>query len=312
MNRNRIDKFEVKDWYYTRFMTWYRGTQLSIPFFNALLRLALRLHYSAGRLYVRLKSRGKDEAIDQWYRSTLIFFIFASNRSGTKFLADFLNSALADGIVQHEAKADDYWSHPKARQNEAEADRYIRTFRRPEIYLRVAKTGTMIYGEVNPFLRRHVKAIQAFMPEAKCIHMTRDGRDVVRSLMTRLYLGPKDPTNILIRPIDGDPYLEKWDDMDRFARICWIWSDDNRYLRKHCPHRIQFEKIRSDYAYFKKEVLDYLGISISEDVWKAFVAKPRNHTPEFTFPRWEQWSDDQKRIFSDICGEEMRLNGYLL
>lgn len=268
-------------------MSWYRSQDFAIPFSNKFLRLALRIHFLLARIIVMIRGFGKSRKIDQWYKETKVFFVLGSKRSGTKFFADFLNQALVDGLVQHEAIADDYWDHPKARQSEEDALQYIESFRRQEIYCRVEKTGAKIYGEVNPFLRRHVIALQKAIPEATCIHVTRDPRDVVRSLMSKLYQGPKDPTTHLIYPLPEDEYFDKWSDMDRFARICWIWKDDNEYLRKNCSYHIKFEELRSNYGYFKKQFLDYLDLSIDEDIWQSFVNKPRNHTPKFLFPDFQ-------------------------
>lgn len=52
------------------------------------------------------------------------------------------------------------------------------------------KEGKRIWGDKTPPYIRYVPQLSALYPEAKFIHLIRDGRDVTRSFMSRNWIGP--------------------------------------------------------------------------------------------------------------------------
>jgi hypothetical protein len=100
--------------------------------------------------------------------------------------------------------------------------------------------------------------------------------------------------------------------MDHFARICWYWQEENRRLRTTIGKTVQFEKILSDYEYFASEILKPCGIHIERNSWQSAISIRRNITSDFSMPKWDQWTLEQKKTFTEICGEEMAQCGYSL
>ena len=100
--------------------------------------------------------------------------------------------------------------------------------------------------------------------------------------------------------------------MKRFEKLCWYWKIENEYLNKNIEKTIMFEKLISDYEYFKTEILESLNLEISKKIWLENINKPLNVSKKYTFNHWMKWSDDDKIIFEQICGELMRKNGYQL
>jgi len=275
------------------------------------MRLTLSVKSANDMKFIKSKYAQGDAAINDWYNEHTLFFGFAFFRSGTTFLADFLNKNLPDSIVQHEPDLSDYLYYTKAFQNETETFNYIKDYRLAEIYNRVHTFPIKIYGEVNPFLRRHCIALKQFCPQAKQFHIVRDGREVLRSLMTRNFFGPNHFWTSLIYPSPDDDFIQHWKEHSRFEKICWLWISDNEYLRNNVHHLVQFENLISDYDYFKEALTDYLGIpTIDPDTWNKGIRKTMNQTPAHSFPSFKDWSDDEKKIFERICGEEMVLLGY--
>ncbi len=297
--------------YYTRLMKGYRRLGFTIPLFNPVVRLILRLRFWFYQTDVFLYCRGREKEIEKWYQEKEIFFGLAIIRSGTTFLADFFNRFEKSAIVGHEVILDDYWSYAKNYNSAAGRFEYLKNFRRAEIYYRLCRAGDFqVYGEINPFLRRHVRALREVFPEAKFFHLVRDGREVVRSIMSRGTFSEQEPIAEMIRPTEDSPYFSRWEKMSRFAKVCWLWQEDNRLLRITINQTVQLEKIISDYCYFKENLLDYLKLDISEKVWRRYVRNRRNPSPEYKFPEYSQWSSEQKEIFWEICGSEMKANGY--
>ena len=247
--------------------------------------------------------------LDVWMEQWKFFFILGFGRSGTSFMANFLNQA-EETYVFHEPVFEDFYAHARAHYSQAAAETYIEGFRKKEIYRRIQHLHPGIYGEVNGTLRCHVKAIQKSFPKVTLLHLVRDGRDVVRSNVGRRTMTIRNPFSMSMHPIASDPWSKKWSKMDRFARICWYWQEENSRLRKAIGRTVQFEKILSNYEYFSSEVLTPCGIQIDEKAWHTAVASPRNVTREFSMPKWDGWTSEQRNTFQEICGEEMANCGY--
>ncbi|HSE84297.1 MAG TPA: sulfotransferase [Thermodesulfobacteriota bacterium] len=252
-----------------------------------------------------------DAQIEQWAEGRNIFFVLSLGRSGTKLLADLLNEAPGT-CVAHEPVIEDFRAHQEAFHSEESARNYIRHFRRKEIYLRVGKEAISTYGEVNSVLRRHCNALREAFPNATFIHLIRDGRDVVRSMISRKTMTLWDDHTRHIYPTEGDPYRTKWSDMSRFERLCWYWQVENRYLRAFVEEKVRFEELITSYEYFKQNILYPLKLEISEDVWRKVMNVRKNVTEEYKIPHWSQWDGVKLESFRKICGEEMIKNGYSL
>ena len=224
-------------------------------------------------------------------------------------MANFLNQA--EGIyVFHEPVLEDFYAHARAHYSQAAAEKYIEGFRKKEIYRRIQHLHPGIYGEVNGALRCHVKAIQKSFPNVTLLHLVRDGRDVVRSTFGRRAMTIRNPFSMSMHPVASDPWSIHWPNMDRFARICWFWQEENSRLRKAIGRTVQLEKILTSYEYFSSEVLTPCGILIDKKNWQNAVVSPRNTSREFSMPKWQDWTPEQQKTFREICGEEMEKCGY--
>ncbi len=252
-----------------------------------------------------------DKKIEKLFEDKNIFFILSIGRSGTKFLANLLDKAKNTYIV-HEPVRSDHRAYQEAFHSEKKALSYIENFRRKEIYLRAKKREFFTYGEVNSILRRHYTALNQVFPKATFIHLIRDGRDSVRSMMSRKTMTPLDLNTKKIFPLDGDPWKLKWSKMSRFERICWYWQNENKYLNKYFEKPIKFEEIISNYHYFNKNILEPLNIEISEDTWLKEVNEPKNVTINYKIPHWKEWNNEMINSFNKICGSIMTKNDYNL
>ena len=245
------------------------------------------------------------DQLDKWAKDWRFFFILGFGRSGTAFMAHFLNQAEGT-FVYHEPVLEDFYAHAVAHYDQHSAERYMLGFRKKEIFNRtrhIAVPG--MYGEVTGTLRCHANAIKKTFPGVRLLHLVRDGRDVVRSHTSRRIMTIKNPFSLSIHPTDSDPWKDRWSGMDRFARICWFWQEENRRLRTNIGKTVQFEKILSDYEYFSEQILQPLEINISKELWKSNVSTPRNTSSDFGMPKWDKWTTEQKKTFTDICGSEM-------
>lgn len=249
--------------------------------------------------------------IDNWINNKTIFFIFSMGRSGTKFIANLLNKA-PNTLIVHEPTRSDFRAYQEAFNSEKKAFKYIHNFRKEEIYLRARKKEISTYGEVNSTLRRHSKVLKQVFPNAIFFHLIRDGRDVVRSMMSRQTMTNMDRNTKKISPLNGDPWKSKWSQMTRFERICWYWAIENQYLNENIKNTIKFEMLISNYDYFKKKLLNPLNLAISKEIWMKEIEIPKNITIKYKISHWKDWDKEQIDKFKLICGEIMKINGYNL
>lgn len=176
------------------------------------------------------------QQIEQWATKTNLFFILALGRSGTTFLAKLLHQ-IPNTVVFHEPVQEDFKAYREAFNNPLAAKWYIHTFRKKEIYLRMRENHHVkSYGEVNSALRRHVEALKRAFPQATFIHLVRDGRDVVRSMMSRRTMQLDDPHTRGVMPhnqtlIHEMPGWSEWgpDCQETFYQICGAEMEANGY-----------------------------------------------------------------------------------
>jgi len=250
-----------------------------------------------------------EQAIMRLLASRRNFFFLSTGRTGTRWMSGLLNRD-PDALVVHEPVPVETEGHKRVINDPELARRYIRDFRLKEIYLRTGREEITRYGEVNGCLRRHAEALKEFFPEAVLIHIVRDGRDLVRSIVSRGTYAGNHPVYHDYRPAPSDPVAARWDELSLFERSCYSWQVENAYLRRHVPFRVRFEDMLSSYDDFKAGVLDPTGLRVSKAEWQASVQRPENVTESHTLAHWQSWTEDETRVFWDMCGEEMAHYGY--
>jgi len=247
--------------------------------------------------------------INQYFQDRPPFFILSLGRSGSTFLARMLNKA--NGVlVNHEPTRIDFIAYLLAYYQPDYAAAYLAGYRKRLMFEYITRSSDLTYGEVNSLLRRHARAIQNVYPSAITIHLVRDGRDVIRSMMARKTFTARDPISSMIKPKANDKYVDQWPLMSRFERMCWYWWSENKYLSVNVGHFVRFEDLIHDYAYFSEYILDVLGLSIPEITWSGMITRPKNKTMNHTFPHWTDWDSRSKDAFYAICGDLMIQFGY--
>ncbi|MDA3898045.1 MAG: sulfotransferase domain-containing protein [Desulfobacteraceae bacterium] len=257
----------------------------------------------------------QQQVVEALLANTNIFFILSTGRSGTQFLSNLLSQIDDRTLVMHEP--DFYYDIgvlEKSKNSKQYASDYINNFRKFSIYDRIDGNEVEGYGEVTGTLRFHSEALRGVFPNAKIMLMSRDGRDVIRSVMGwPEFYGKESKGAYNLTPQQDDKYFDKWHDMTRFEKLCWSWQNSNRSMLSLIqPNEIfQFEKIISSYEYFKTRVLDKLELNVSEQQWTDSVnRKSPNSTKQYDFPHWADWSESQKETFMSICGPIMEKLDY--
>ncbi len=230
----------------------------------------------------------------------MIFFITGMGKSGTKFLANLLNQC-KDAKVLHEPFLNENEIVNTFLNKQASLN-YILNKRKP-IALKNAR-GTKTYGEVDSYIRYHIPLLKKVFPEAKFLHLVRNGRDVVRSLYLGRSYTSSDKIAVKFNPKEG------WTNESRFEKICWYWVESNKIVHEHIDKFVTLEKIVSDWDYFKENILDYLGLEMSRKTWEVMrnvrINKSRSKRKLISRKLLKQ----QERIFNRVCKKTMELYGY--
>ena len=151
-----------------------------------------------------------------------MLFVLAQGRSGTAFLSDLLARAPRT-LIRHELPGDfQILSLSRYSRSERAVDALLR-----ERFAAVLPRdpGIEVYGEVNSLLRYNADWLRRRF-DPVLLHVTRDGREFVRSAYERDVLTAHQ-RQLPIVPTDDDPFAEAWPEMSRFERICWIWQHTN-------------------------------------------------------------------------------------
>lgn len=250
-----------------------------------------------------------DSAVDEWFDQRDLFFVSGMGRSGTKFLARLLD-ADASAVVFHEPLAEDFEAIVAAKDNDQAALRYIEDFRKKRMYCLVRKRDVTTYGEVNSALRYHLRALADVFPSARFVHLTRDGREVVRSLMARRHHTSGGEGHHNLSPAASDRLDHRWSTFSRFEKICWLWADAVDRVEECTGHRVQLERLVDSYEYFYQRIEKFLGVHVGREVWHREVNRPRNRTSGHVIPHWKQWGDERREQFEAICSAQMQKTGY--
>jgi len=154
-----------------------------------------------------------------------------------------------------------------------------------------------------------IDAVYILNPSAKFILTVRDGRDFVRSALSRRW----HEKNVFgTVPQREDPYFSKWGNMNPLQKNAWIWGYRNSKALEGLslvPEKqkliVKIEDINNHMTTNALEA--FSGMKLKD---KGLADKRWNANPSFDFPPKEEWTDKQKNEFNEIAGEMMRFFKY--
>jgi hypothetical protein len=229
------------------------------------------------------------------------FFIVSSGRSGTAMMMKALTQA--EGVtIEHEYKVHDV--QPLAvRRYQGLADGIeARAVLSRTHGAAIREANTRLWGDSSNKLSWLIPDLAALFPDARFIHLVRDGRKVASSYFHKLasecyddhstevlaeYLAgradapPPEKKYWWPQPKSGEPWAKEFPRFNRFQRIVWHWSEVNRVILrdlKDVPeHRrmvIKLEELRSQPSVMTS-LLGFLGIPYRDSYFAAFQ-RPHN------------------------------------
>lgn len=194
-----------------------------------------------------------------------LVFVVGSPRSGTTFLASVIGSV--PGFVDLGEVAPVKAAVPDLAA--LEPDEAARRLRRTlTVARRAGLVGSVRAVEQTPEVAHLLRAVPIAYPEARIVHMVRDGRDVVCSLLDKRWLRPAQ-TETDDAGLEYGSYARFWVEPDRRAefeqasdarRAAWVWRAYLGAVRASgVPvHEIRYERMAESPEAVAVELAAYL------------------------------------------------------
>ena len=238
-----------------------------------------------------------------------IYFFLSTARSGSKWLANFLDRASAvtakhEFSLNHRLVEDKLIPEHRTGANFVELQNDQGEARQLMIGQRVwLEDLPGDYAEANVYLPFFRAAHQEVYPDAVNVHLFRHPADVVRSLLNRnWYDTPQDDRHPIL-PVD------QWPSLSQFEKCCWYVRLTNDELASWCRHGLRFEDMTGN----QDQLVRFLR-SLQIPVYPRLAADefhtPVNATASMQVPPYEGWTSEMKSQFAAICGPTMRSLDY--
>ncbi len=243
------------------------------------------------------------------------YFIVSTGRTGTRFFSKFLRPlgvyALHEPRPTFLQLAIDYARGLVSRE---EAAQKIRRNRRAHCR-DVKRKNLDVYAESNNRYFSLLAPLTDVFTDAKVIHIVRDGRDYVRSGMSRVwYTAEDDDPRLKASYFPQDHYYKQWLEMSRFAKICWRWQKKDGFIWNWVQEAdraitVEFEDIfKADDHRGVYRIADYICLpeKETEQMVEQMMNRKVNSTNNYAIPHWREWSQERKDKFTEIAGKHMK------
>ncbi len=258
--------------------------------------------------------------------------IVSTGRTGTQFLAEFFNKFLPRSAGLHEPEPDllsvaiGVATRGKKLENALSEIRVARKM----MMQKILKGGGNCLVEANNRYFSLLPLAREIYSNLRIVHIIRDGRDYVRSGMSRPQVGhwysardphAKNDLRLKATMFPEDPYYECWSELNAFQKITWRWVKKDSFIRKDVRDKedsltLHFESIfnREENYPGLRQMIDFLDlprkIDPTDSQVREFLTRPSNETKEYNIPHWTNWSEKRKKQFDEIAAEQMKKYGY--
>ncbi|HNA90592.1 MAG TPA: sulfotransferase [Anaerolineales bacterium] len=265
--------------------------------------------------------------------STIPVFVVGSGRSGTRTIFKLL-SGIQHVEIHHEFVCTHIQKvaaqHFMGITGRDEAKREIMELHGSAIHYSKSK----IWTDCSNKLSWLIGPLYDLFPNARFIHLARDGRKVASSYFHKLNDEMYDDESVAIMrdwlldrehkpvpppekkywwniPQPGQPFAEEFPKFDQFQRACYQWREANRVIwesLKNIPAEQKMFVKLEDLVSSKSALETFLGFFEVgyEDHYAEYLKTPQN----VIFPMDFMLTDEQNAQFKEIALDVMQLLGY--
>lgn len=235
-------------------------------------------------------------------------FIVSSGRSGSKALSE----AFVDAPYTLSLHGPDKFEKANCLnyKGKLKSPKKIIINKRKQL-VEMAHTRGLHYVENSWFISTFVKELSEVFPDCIIVHLVRDGRDFVRSGMSRKWFtGNKKFLNsesAWTRDHWTPPAIHK----DRLSKVCWLWNEQQEVIHSQMiklPEKnnggvIHFEKLITEDL---SKYMEQWGINCEGPIYMKKV----NVTNNYKVPHWSEWNVRQIGKCKKIMGKSLEQHGY--
>lgn len=269
------------------------------------------------RLLLAIQKGDRDKELLKIPQKTV--FILSTGRTGTKFFADVFCLDTRVYAVHEPKPSRGFRFFTYARLegdiSEQQMEEVLKKYRSNSF------TGMTeeIYIESNNFLAGFVNTLKYVFHDPIIIHVVRDPRDYVRSIIN--HGGDTGLKGLANKYIPYANFSKKFikrsysGSNKLFARSALYWRNINEYLEKAGEgypqyHIFKFEDIFASNSDSLQQIADIIGVDISAIEDLNSKEKKVNASRLDVIPIWQEWTYEECKIVNDICGELMQTYGY--
>ena len=169
-------------------------------------------------------------------------------------------------------------------------------------------TRRNVFFESNNRLFPFARLIQEISPNAKFIHLHRNGYDIVNSLVNKNNFDHTFKHSKRLRyrsQLCGPSFLSS------FERACHYWANINRYIHQSLQDKdhlqIRFDDLVSGRI---DHLASFMDVRLDTNVIPPVNTKQHLKSDNPKYRSHQDWPDDWRNTFQGICGEVMENLGY--
>lgn len=251
-----------------------------------------------------------------WTKARCLF-VLSTGRTGTKTLAQLL-SLSEETAAFHEPRPQLLKERQSARWEVKENERKYRHIfiRSRGARLLRAEWRNRIYAETSARLTFFAPVLVDLLPNAKFLFIHRDPTGVVQSGMKRGWYVDHPADYARVRPVEGEPFFDRWEKMSPFEKICWYWNVYNKFALRFCQQidSSRVLKIQASELFDGKavpQIFSFLDLPqpAQEEIGRI-MEKKLNAQREGAFPEPERWTPSMFKTLRKIAGGTMERLDY--
>ena len=258
------------------------------------------------------------------YISEPVFFL-STGRCGTKWFSELLKNDKKNAIFHNPIPSFAAQSKlvfeiiSKRNFNPTTEEKkliYEIFFSGREQHLRYTYKTKKKYIETNNYITFFTPVLHSIFPKAKFVHLVRHPAEFVRSGLQRGYYSEK-PSDEARRIVPcKEPIKTEWNNYHQIQKISWLWHQTNLFIEKCLTDIPSKQKMVFNFNDLSENNIYRVLTFVNSDIKKKKIRKripKRVNTQKFnSVATYTEWTEKEKDMVSEICGEYARKFGYQL